>query len=159
MPLEFFGGHIGDTDGCDLLALGHPGGLGGFTLRQLTVGAVSRLQVIALSFAIKFLQQFARALDRPRANPHRVIFERLIIGLPGIADDPGFVDVFVRQADVGNSGKIPFWKFALVPARFGNLATLLRGVVFVGEPPNDSGFVLIAIPLSNATRFRPLVVV
>ncbi|NKK85537.1 hypothetical protein GFL80_14965 [Rhizobium leguminosarum bv. viciae] len=47
-PLEFLGGDIGDTDGGDLLALGHPGGLA----LGRTAAAVS-FSMIAPSWAIR----------------------------------------------------------------------------------------------------------
>ena len=55
----------------------------------------------------------------------------------GVADDAGFVDVFVAQADLGNSNRFRIGSGAFIGAP--NLAPLLSGVVFVGEAALGAG--------------------
>ncbi|MGO6783510.1 hypothetical protein [Rhizobium ruizarguesonis] len=62
-----------DADGGNLLALRHPGGLGGLTPGNISDGIdtiIGRAAPI-----IKFLQQLAGPLDGPRPNPHRIVFK------------------------------------------------------------------------------------
>ncbi len=53
--------NIGDSDGGDLLAFGHAGGLGSFTQRNISDGIVTIFGRAAS--IIKFLQQLAGPLD------------------------------------------------------------------------------------------------
>jgi len=62
LPLKFLGKNVGDSDGGDLLAFGHAGGLGGFTLRNISDGIVTIFGRVAS--VIELLQQLARPLDR-----------------------------------------------------------------------------------------------
>jgi hypothetical protein len=61
------------------------------------------------------------------------------VGHFGVADDASFVDVFVREADVGNGNLLLIQKKVLVCPRC-NLAPLLRCVVLVGEAALGAGF-------------------
>jgi hypothetical protein len=79
----------------------------------------------------------------------------------GITDDTSFVDFLVSDANVGGLRKIPFWNIQITLEKSvavpGNLTSLLRRVVFVGEAPfclnfNFSGHVRTAEPVKSARQ-------
>ena len=60
------------------------------------------------------------------------------VGALGVADLPGLVDRFPRQAYVGRGWQgVPAWNthLSLVSAKFSNLALPLRCIQFVRQPP------------------------
>jgi len=80
------------------------------------------------------------------------------IGLFRVADDARFVNVFARKANLGDSADLVLARNMIPQGRTigasRHLATLLGGVVFIGEPPFRACLDLQSVGLSVRVPFR-----
>jgi hypothetical protein len=79
------------------------------------------------------------------------------IGALNVADDAGFVDIFVDEADVGSRCFICFWpRIRMSVSGPGDFAPLLRGIVFILA--DGDAVIGAARPRCDAARYRAWII-